>query len=91
MKTLCTTTMIAVLLLSLFGCNNQQSQQLTEHQKEQIKNEVKTALDSIIAKTNKPDMDGFLQCYSSDLVCVIDLLWETTKVIKRDGLVFQVS
>lgn len=72
MKTLCSSTMIVVLLLSIFGCNNRQTQQLTDKQKEQIKNEVKTALDSIITKTNRPDMDGFLQCYSSDLVCVID-------------------
>jgi ketosteroid isomerase-like protein len=72
MKTLSSTTMIVVLLLSIFSCNNQQTQQLTEKQKEQIKNEVKTALDSMIAKTNKPDMDGFLQYYSPELVCVID-------------------
>jgi ketosteroid isomerase-like protein len=72
MKKLCSSTIIVTLLLSFLGCQNKQSNQLTEQKKEQIKNEVKTVLDSIIAKTNKPDMEGFLQYYSPELVCVID-------------------
>ena len=63
---------IVTLLLCFLGCTSKQSEQLTEQQKEQIKNEVKAVMDSIIAKTNKPDMDGFLQYYSPELVCVID-------------------
>jgi ketosteroid isomerase-like protein len=63
---------ITVLLLCILGLTSQQSDQLTQQQKDQIKKEIKAVFDSTIAKANRQDMDGFLQDYSSELVCVFD-------------------
>ena len=62
----------AVLLLCILGLTSQQSDQLTQQQKDQIKEEIKLVFDSTIAKANRQDMDGFLQDYSPELVCVFD-------------------
>ena len=70
MKTFCSTTIIAALLLViLIGCTPQQSDQLTQQQKEQIKKEIKAVCDSIIERLQKMDVDGALKYYSPDFVC----------------------
>lgn len=67
------TILITSMLFFIFVvCSSQQSDQLTQSQKEQIKNEVKAVFDSTIAKANRQDMDGFLLGYSPELVCVYD-------------------
>ena len=43
----------------LVGCNSTQTEQLTQQQKDQIKNEVKAIGDSIIAKIEKLDIGWF--------------------------------
>jgi len=61
-----------LMLFILVGCASKQNDQLTQQQNDQIKNEVKAVFDSTIAKANRQDMDGFLQDYSPELVCVFD-------------------
>jgi hypothetical protein len=56
-------TMIAALLLSIFGCNKQQSDQLTQQQKNQIMKEIKVVNDSVIAKYERLDAVGGFQYY----------------------------
>ena len=63
---------VAALLLFCLGCTSQQSDQLTQQQKDQIKNEVKLPLDSIFAKWERLDVEGALQYYSPELVVVGD-------------------
>ena len=65
---------VAALLLFFVGCTQQQSEQLTQQQKDQIAKEVKAICDSIIARWERLDVDGCLQYYSPDLVVVADSL-----------------
>ena len=64
-----------LLLFIVIGCTSQQNDQPTQQQKEQIKNEVKTIYDSLITSANKPNMNGFLQYYSPELVAVFDTVF----------------
>ena len=59
-----TTIFIAVLLLICAGCTSQQSDQLTEQQKDQIKNEVKLVVHDLIAIEEKLDSVGTFQYYA---------------------------
>ena len=54
---------VTVLLLFIVGCTSEQSDQLTQQQKEQIKSEVKAAADSIMARFERFDADGSIQYY----------------------------
>jgi hypothetical protein len=63
---------IATLLLFILGCTQELSAQLTKEQELQIKKEIKAVFDTTISKANRQDMDGFLQGYSPELVCVYD-------------------
>ena len=56
-------TFIAVVLLLCVGCTSQQSDQLTQQQKDQIKNEIRAVVDSIIAKAERLDINGTIQYY----------------------------
>ena len=51
-----------LLLVAIFiaGCTPQQSEQLTQQQKDQIKSEVKVVVDSILAKLERLDLNGAL-------------------------------
>lgn len=62
--------LVAALLLLISGCTSQQSDQLTQQQKDQIKSEVKVVMDSMIARDERLDADGVLQyyCNSPDFV-----------------------
>jgi ketosteroid isomerase-like protein len=61
---------VSFLLLLCLGCTSQQNDQLTQQQKDQIKSEVKAAVDSLFAKVERLDANGALQCFSdsSDFV-----------------------
>jgi len=63
---------VAALFLFCFGCTSQQSDQLTQQQKDQIKSEIKVLMDSVTAKAERLDADGALQYYSPDLVVVFN-------------------
>jgi hypothetical protein len=63
---------VAALLLFCGGCTSQQSDQLNQQQKDQIKSEAKVAVDSIFAKWGRLDVEGALQYYSPELVVVGD-------------------
>jgi hypothetical protein len=54
----------AVLLLFCVGCSSSLSNQLTPHQTDEIKNQVKLAADTLVAKLEKLDADGSLQFYA---------------------------
>ena len=54
---------IAALMFLCFGCTSQQSEQLTQQQRDQIKNEVKVVDDSIFAKAERLDIGGTIQYY----------------------------
>jgi len=56
-------TFIAVVMFVCFGCTSQQSEQLTQQQRDQIKNEVKVVVDSIVAKAERLDIGGTIQYY----------------------------
>jgi hypothetical protein len=64
--------LVAALVLFFLGCTSQQSEKLTQQQKEQIKGEAKVALDSIFAKWGRLDVEGALQYYSPELLVVGD-------------------
>jgi ketosteroid isomerase-like protein len=55
--------MIAALLLSLLACTQKQPDQLTQRQKDQIKNDLKAVVDSMIATALRLDGDAGLQFY----------------------------
>jgi hypothetical protein len=55
---------VAALLLFCIGCTSQQSNELSQQQKDQIKNEVKAVGDTIIAKLERLDGEGALQFYA---------------------------
>ena len=54
---------VAVLLLFCLGCTSQQSDQLTQGQKHQIKKEVKAVVNTFFAKAEKLDA-GCFDCYA---------------------------
>jgi ketosteroid isomerase-like protein len=89
-----TSILFTFLLFCIFGCTSQQTEQLTQQQKDQIKKEVKAVMDSIIAKANCQDMNGFLEYYSSELTCVYDSSifdYETYKKIWFDFPTYMTS
>jgi hypothetical protein len=63
---------VTPLLLLCLGCTSQQSEQLTQQEKDQIKGEAKVAVDSIFAKWGRLDVEGALQYYSPELLVVGD-------------------
>jgi ketosteroid isomerase-like protein len=78
---------IVAILLCILGCNQKQIEELTQQQNDQIKKEVKAVMDSSIAKINRQDMNGFLEYYSPELVCIYDssiFNFETYKKICLD-------
>lgn len=84
----------ALLVFFLVGCTSKQSDQLTQQQKDQIKNEVKAVMDSVIARANRQDMNGFLEYYSHELTCVYDSSifdYETYKIIWFDFPTYMTS
>ncbi len=72
MKTICLTLLTVLILLFFTNRIQAQNDQLTQQQKDQIKNEVKAVMDSSIARANRKDMNGFLEYYSPELTCVYD-------------------
>ena len=56
-------TFVAALLFLCFGCTSQQNEELTQQQKDQIKNEVKVLVDSMVAKDNRLDAVGAMRYY----------------------------
>ena len=54
---------VAVFLLFSLGCTSQGSDQLTQQETDQIRNEVKSAVDSMLAKHERLDIEGALQCF----------------------------
>ena len=63
---------VTALVLFCLGCTSQQSGQLTQQEKDQIKGEAKVALDSVFAKWGRLDVEGALQYYSPELLVVGD-------------------
>jgi hypothetical protein len=61
---------VIILLLLLIGCNPQKIKQLNQNQKNQIKMEVKSVLDSIIVRFVNLDTDGALKYYSTNMFAV---------------------
>ena len=57
--------LVAALLLFIIGCTPQQSDQLTQQQKDQIKKELTAVVDSMIARFDRLDVNGGFQ-YSWD-------------------------
>jgi hypothetical protein len=64
--------MAALPLLLSIGCAPKPSEELTQQQKDQIKGELKTASDSIIARWARRDGGGAMEYYSPDVVVVFD-------------------
>jgi hypothetical protein len=58
-----TSILVATLLFLCFGCTSQQTEELTQQQKDQIKTEVKAVADSIMARFQRLD-SGWFQYYS---------------------------
>ena len=54
---------VAVFLLFSLGCTSQGSGQLTQQETDQIRHEVKSAVDSMLAKYERLDIDGALQYF----------------------------
>jgi hypothetical protein len=79
---------IATLLLCMFGCTSQQSEQLTQQQKEQIKKEIKVLFDSIFARYEKLDVNGALKYYSQDMVHGGDTTLQDFQGYKKGGIDF---
>jgi hypothetical protein len=80
-----TTIFLAAMLVSIIGCTNQESDQLTQQQKEQIKKEVKVVLDSIFTRFEKLDVNGALNYYSQEMVKVGDSTLLNFQDYKRSG------
>jgi ketosteroid isomerase-like protein len=58
-----TNIFVTVLLVFFVACTSQQSDQLTQQQKDQIKSEVKVITDSAMARFQRLDTDGAMQYY----------------------------
>ena len=54
---------VTALLLFSLGCTSQGSDQLTQQETVRIRNEVKSAVDSMLAKYERLDIDGALQYF----------------------------
>ena len=54
---------VAALLVLFVGCTSQQSDQLTQQQKGQIKSEVKATMDSLITEFERMDAKGEMEFY----------------------------
>jgi len=54
---------VVPLLLFFLGCTPQQSEELTQRQKDQTKNEVRVLVDSMIAKDERLDAKGAMRYY----------------------------
>ena len=63
-----------LVLVAFFvaGCTSQQSDQLTQQHKDQIKAETKAVMDSILARWLRLDVEAGVQCYSPEMVAVGD-------------------
>ncbi len=59
-----TNVFVAALLVSYFGCTSQQSEELTQQQKDQISHEVKAASDSLWARWCRLDAKGTMVYFS---------------------------
>jgi hypothetical protein len=68
MKTICYTAIVALLILFIFGFVTKESDQFTDKQQDQIKKEIITIGDSIMARLERLDTEGALQYYSPDFV-----------------------
>jgi hypothetical protein len=88
MKTLCLTTIITALLLSIFGCNQKQSDQLTRKEKDQIKKEVRVYIDSLFAAWETLDLNKALSYYSKDMVKVGGTTLQDFQAYKKAGIDF---
>jgi hypothetical protein len=88
MRTFCFITMIAILLFYIFGCIQQQNDQLTQQQKDQIKQEIKVVFDSIFARYEKLDVNGALNYYSQDMVHGGDTVLQGFQGYKDAGIDF---
>ncbi len=64
--------LLALALLFCFGCTSQDTKQLSQQERDQIKTEVKAAVDDIVVKLDNLDAEGALQHYSPELVHVAD-------------------
>lgn len=62
---------VAALMLFIVGCTSQQSDQLTQEQKDQIKSQLKVVSDSMVAAWNRMDAEAAIQYFgdSPDWVC----------------------
>jgi ketosteroid isomerase-like protein len=69
-----TNIFIATLLLCIFGCTPKQNDQLTQQEKDQIRNEFKSIYDNYCAKWTGLDAEGIAPYYSPELVVVFDTL-----------------
>ena len=84
-----TTIFIAAMLLSVLGCTSQQSDQLTQQQKDQIRKEINVVVDSIFARVERLDA-GWLDYYiDSPDWCMVNAdgtRWDyqTTKKVQFD-------
>jgi uncharacterized lipoprotein NlpE involved in copper resistance len=75
-----------LLLFILIGCNSQQSEQLTQQQKEQITKEARIVMDSIFAKFGRLDVVGALEYYSRELLVVGDKSVVPFQTIKENWI-----
>ena len=82
---------VAVPLLFCLGCTSQQSEQLAQQEKDQIKGEAKVAVDSIFAKWGRLDVEGALQYYSPELLVVGDSSLVNYQVSKKEWMDFASS
>jgi hypothetical protein len=58
-----TNIFVAGLLFLCSGCTSRHTEELTQQQKDQIKNEVKMLVDSMVAKDNRLDAGGAMRYY----------------------------
>jgi len=84
-------TFVAVLLLTCLACTSRQSDQLTQQQKDQIKDELKAIGDSVIARWERLDAVGALEYYSPDLLVAADSLLIDFQVYKKGWVDFNTS
>jgi hypothetical protein len=63
---------VTVLLLFCIGCTSQRNEELTQPQKDEIKNELKAIIDSIVVNFEELDPEGALWYYSPELVAVAE-------------------
>ena len=57
----------ATLLLLSVGCTAKKSEELTQQQKDQVKNEVKASLDSLVARWAGINAEGAMQYFAPDV------------------------